>query len=127
MILAIDFDGTIVEDKYPSIGTIKWGAKEYINMLYNDGYTIIIWTCRTGKALKEAKQWLQANGIKHHHVNKSCPANVAKYKVDTRKVYADMYIDDKMMFKLPPWPEIYLKVIDLIPTYAEKVGREGFL
>ena len=128
LIIAIDFDGTIVEDKHPEIGEIRVGAKEAINQLQKDGYTIIIWTCRTGKPLLMAIEFLAKIGIKYHHINQSCPINVSKYGgVDTRKVYADLYIDDKMLFKLPSWDEIYWIVRDLVPTYADKVGREGFL
>ena len=128
LILAIDFDGTIVKDKYPEIGEMVEGAKEAINQLYSDGYTIIIWSCRTKINKARAIEWLAKNGIKYHRFNESCPINVAKYGgVDTRKVYADLYIDDRMLFKLPTWDEIYWIVRDLVPTYADKVGREGFL
>lgn len=128
MIIAIDFDGTIVDDEYPAIGTMKQGAKEAINQFYDDGCTIIIWTCRTGKALQAAKDWLAKEGIKYNQINKSCPLNIAKFGgVDTRKIYADLYIDDKMMFKLPSWDEIYWIVSDLFPTYADKVIAEGHL
>ena len=48
MILAIDFDGTIVMDKYPEIGEMIEGAKTAINQLHADGYEIIIWSCRAG-------------------------------------------------------------------------------
>ena len=128
MIIAIDFDGTIVHDKFPDIGEMVEGAKEAINQLYKDGYTIIIWSCRTKINKARAIEWLVKNGIKYHKFNESCPINVAKYGgVDTRKVYADIYIDDRMLFKLPTWDEIYWIVRDLVPTYADKVGREGYL
>jgi hypothetical protein len=128
MIIAIDFDGTIVEDRFPDVGKMIPGAREAINQLYADGYTIIIWSCRTGIKKARAIEWLVMNGIKFHYFNKSCPGNVAFHGgKDTRKVYASLYIDDRMLFKLPSWDEIYWIVRDLVPTYADKVGREGQL
>lgn len=129
MIVAIDFDGTIVEDHFPEIGNMKPGADEAINSLYNQGYTIIIWTCRTGINKARAVEWLAKKGIKWHYINESCKNNVLKYGGrDTRKVYADLYIDDKGLINpLPPWPEIYQMIRDRIPTYGDKVIMEGQL
>jgi hypothetical protein len=130
MIIAIDFDGTIVRDKYPEIGEIKDGAKEAINQLYADGYTIIIWSCRTGIDKARAIEWLVKQGIKFHYFNESCKWNVALYGgVDTRKVFADIYVDDRgLLAPLPHWDEIYWMVIDRIPIKREdKVIREGHL
>ena len=127
-ILAIDFDGTIVKDQFPDIGEMVDGAKEAINQLYSDGYTIIIWSCRTGIKKAEAINWLVMQGIKFHYFNKSSYENLKKYDfVDTRKVFANLYIDDRMLTKLPTWDEIYWIVRDLVPTYADKVAREGHL
>ena len=128
MIIAIDFDGTIVEDKFPLVGEMKPGAKKAINDLYLDGYTIIIWSCRTGVKKARAIEWLVMNGIRFHQFNKSCPINVAKYGgKDTRKVFANLYIDDRMLYELPHWDVIYKMVRELVPTYADKVAIEGFL
>ena len=108
MIIAIDFDGTIVADAYPAIGELKPGAKEVINRLRDEGYYIIIWTCRAGIRLLEAIEFLAKNGIRYHQINKNSPENIREYKgVDTRKVYADLYIDDKGIGGLPDWSEIY--------------------
>lgn len=128
MILAIDFDGTIVEDQFPGIGKMIPGAAEAINQLYADGYEIIIWSCRNGINKARAIEWLVKNGIKYHKFNESSYHNLKAHDFkDTRKVYADLYIDDRMLFKLPTWDEIYWIVRDLVPTYADKVAREGFL
>ena len=51
MVLAIDFDGCIVEETYPEIGELRKDAKKIINQLVQDGHYIIIWTCRTGEYL----------------------------------------------------------------------------
>lgn len=129
MIIAIDFDGTIVEDRYPEIGKLIDGAREVINKLYDEGYEIIIWSCRARVGKARAIEFLAKNGIKYHRFNESSPANLKQYNnVDTRKVYADIYIDDKGLMKpLPPWSEIYEMVHDRVPTYSDKVAMEGFL
>lgn len=128
MILAIDFDGTIVDDQFPDVGNMKQGAAEAINQLYADGYTIIIWTCRTGINKARAVEFLARNGVKWHYFNESSYHNLKAHNFrDTRKVYADLYIDDRMIGKLPTWDEIYWIVRDLLPTYSDKVIREGFL
>ena len=129
MIIAIDFDGTIVEDQFPAVGKMIPGAKENINKLKKEGYTIIIWTCRTGLDLAKAVLWLAENEIKYDYINESCKLNVAKYGgVDTRKIYASLYIDDRgLMRPLPHWDELYWYVHDMVPTYGDKVGRDGFL
>ena len=110
MIIAIDFDGTIVEDRYPHIGNLRKDAAETIQQLYDDGHYIIIWTCRTGLKAEEARTFLFGNEIPYHQLNKSNPENVAKYGIDTRKVYADVYIDDKAITPLPEWYEIYFLI-----------------
>ncbi len=107
MIIAIDFDGTIVEDRFPEIGNLRKDAQETIEQLHKDGHYIIIWTCRTGLRAVEAHAFLMENEIPFHQLNKSNPENVAKYGLDTRKVYADVYIDDKAITPLPEWYEIY--------------------
>lgn len=113
MIIAIDFDGTIIEDRFPDIGEMKQGAGEAINALYAEGFTIIIWSCRNGINKARAIEWLVRAGIKFHYFNQSCADNVKKYGSDTRKVYADLYIDDKGVNPLPGWDELYWIVKDL--------------
>jgi uncharacterized HAD superfamily protein len=93
LVIAIDFDGTIVDNEYPSIGRIKPNAKRVINNLYND-HAIIVWTSRTGRYQSAAEQFLKQNGIKYHRINESAPINLKLHKIDTRKIGAHIYIDD---------------------------------
>jgi hypothetical protein len=128
MILAIDFDGTIVHDQFPGIGPLKPNSKEVINRLYSEGYFIIIWTCRTLDRMTECIDFLDKNGIKYHLVNISCPTNVEKYSgIDTRKIFADLYIDDKGLIILPDWETIYDIVHQRLPTHCDKIEMEGHL
>lgn len=119
-ILAIDFDGTIVVDEFPHIGPMRDGAKEVINQLHSEGYYIIIWTCRTHARLDQARQWLADEGIKYDKINESCPANVEMYSgIDTRKVFAHLYIEDRSLQALPSWHEKYKRIHELLPTHTD--------
>jgi hydroxymethylpyrimidine pyrophosphatase-like HAD family hydrolase len=96
MIIAIDFDGTVVEHKYPEIGELKPKAKEVINKLVDKGHYIIIWTCRyVKKDLEDMLDFLIANEIKFHNVNMNYPNLDFK---PIPKVYANIYIDDRNIF-----------------------------
>lgn len=107
LVLAIDFDGCIVEEAYPEIGELIPNAKQMINQLYLDGHYIIIWTCRTGEALLQAEVFLLEKGIRFHKINHHHPKDILKYKQFGPKVGADVYVDDKQVFGLPTWLEIY--------------------
>jgi hydroxymethylpyrimidine pyrophosphatase-like HAD family hydrolase len=106
MIIAIDFDDTIVYNGYPGIGELKPNAKKIINKLYNEGYIIIIWTCRENEKEKDVINFLNKNNIKYHFINENVKEIKEKYG-DTRKVNADIYIDDRNILGIPSWDEIY--------------------
>jgi hypothetical protein len=118
MIICVDFDETIVYSKYPEIAGIKPKAKEVINRLYEEGNEIIIWTCRMDKALDIAKDFIREMEISHHQINEHMPRLIEKYGNDTRKVYADVYIDDKNLGGIPDdWEEIY-NILKQHPLYG---------
>jgi len=110
-IVSIDYDDTIVFSDYPNSGEIKQNAKEAINRLYDSGITILIWTCRSGEALKTAENYLRDIGVKFHHINENLPSIVNDWGGDTRKMWADIYIDDKQLGGLP---ESWLDIEDMI-------------
>lgn len=95
LVIAIDFDGTIVTDKYPDIGYLKRNAKEVINELYDQGHDIIINSCRQGKEEREMVEFLIDNEIKFTAVNENLSYRIEEYGNDCRKIGADVYIDDK--------------------------------
>ena len=108
LILSIDFDGTIAELSWPEVGPLRKDADTYINLLYNEGHTIIINTCRTGKYEGLAQDFLEYHGIKYHYINSNEPELIKIYRQDCRKISADIYIDDKCLMGLPDtWEEIY--------------------
>lgn len=109
-VIAIDVDGTIVvenDGNFPYIESFIPKAKEYINKLYEDGFYIILWTCRHGETRLIAEGFLRRNGVKFHAINEHHPYLIEKYKNDTRKLAFDIVIDNRCLFDLPEWDEIY--------------------
>jgi histidinol phosphatase-like enzyme len=95
MIIAIDFDGTLCENAWPEIGAPRNGVITYAKQKKRDGASLILWTNRKGERLEEAVAWCKALGLEFDAVNANVPEIVEKFGGDTRKVYADEYIDDK--------------------------------
>lgn len=108
MIIAVDFDGTIVEHEYPKIGKEKIFATETLRQLINDGHRLILWTVREGKLLDEAVEWCRQRGVEFYAVNKDFPEeNISKNEQFSRKIKADVWIDDLNIGGLPDWGTIY--------------------
>lgn len=97
LIIAVDFDGTLVSDKFPDIGKPNKFMFELCKRWRNEGYRIILWTCRDGERLKEAVEFCFSQGLFFDAVNCNIPEVQYKYGGDTRKVFADFYIDDKAL------------------------------
>lgn len=96
-LFGIDFDGTIAYDAYPNIGELIPGAKETITKIKNNGGKIAIWTCRSGEHGKLVKDFLHKNNIPYDTFNEAFEENIIQYGGDSRKIYADCYIDDKCL------------------------------
>ena len=73
MVIALDFDGTIVEHKYPAIGEEIPFATETIRMLIAERHKVILWSVREGKLLDEAVNWCRERGIEFYAVNRDYP------------------------------------------------------
>lgn len=104
--IAVDFDGTIVEDEYPGIGKPIIFAFDTLKKLQEEGHRLILWTYRSGKALDEAVAFCKENGITFYTVNKSFPEEEFDPKY-SRKINADYFIDDRNIGGLKGWGEIY--------------------
>lgn len=94
-ILAVDFDGTLVENKYPEIGEIRKNIWKAVKAYQDAGWRIILWTCRTEAMLEDAVNFCKENGLVPDEVNRNIPEVQKLYGGDTRKVFASMYIDDR--------------------------------
>ena len=95
-IIAVDFDGTLVTDEYPNIGKPIWKVINWCKEQQLLGNTLILWTCRSGRELDAAIALCNEVDLHFDYVNCNTIENLMKYgKRDTRKVYADIYLDDK--------------------------------
>jgi len=106
MIIAIDFDGTIVEHRYPAIGRIRPFAFEALRGFQTKKHQLILWSHRSGKELEEAVEFCRSHNLEFYAINKNHPEEKWN-KNDSRKILADIYIDDRNLRGLPPWGEIY--------------------
>ena len=107
MIIAVDFDGTIVEHKYPRIGKTKLFAFETLKQLQKQEHQLILWTYRAGKELKNAVEFCKKNGIEFYAVNKNYQEEIFNENNISRKIYADIYIDDRNIGGFLGWSKIW--------------------
>ena len=106
MIIAVDFDGTIVDHEYPAIGKTKLFAFETLKAMQKQGHQLILWTYRSGDELKQAVEFCKKNGIEFYAVNKNYPEEVYDDSM-SRKIMADVYIDDRNVGGFLGWSEIW--------------------
>ncbi|BEG98811.1 BT0820 family HAD-type phosphatase [Bacteroides sedimenti] len=107
MIIAVDFDGTIVEHEYPQIGKEIPFAIETLKKLQDDQHRLILWTVREGRLLDEAIEFCRERGLEFYAANKDFPEEHGRGKGYSRKLKADLFIDDRNLGGLPDWGVIY--------------------
>ena len=137
MIIAVDFDGTIVEHKYPAIGRELPFAIETLRKLQSDRHKLILWTVREGGLLEEALSFCRERGLEFYAVNRDYPEEERdRNNHFSRKLKADVFIDDRNLGGLPDWGTIYemvtkgLSYEDLTRKYESEYEPEkpkGFL
>jgi hypothetical protein len=106
MTIAVDFDGTIVEHKYPDIGRELLFAFETLKELQKQNHQLILWTYRSGKELDEAVEFCRERGIEFYAVNKNYPEEEFDERI-SRKIQADVYIDDRNLGGFPGWSQVW--------------------
>lgn len=129
LIIAVDFDGTIVEDAFPKVGKARIFAFETLKRLQKDGHRLILWTYRDGAKLDEAVKFCQDNGITFYAVNKSFPEEQFD-NTKSRKIYADLFIDDRNIGGVLGWGEVYQLITKEEPdpaAFKQKKGWFSFL
>lgn len=123
MTIAVDFDGTIVEHRYPEIGREYPFAIETLKKLVDNGHRLILWTVRDGKLLDEAVEFCKSRGLEFYAVNSEFP-NGGWKNSGSRKLRADLYIDDRNLGGVPDWNMVYEMVSEHL-TYADLLERMG--
>lgn len=94
-IIAVDFDGTLCENKFPEIGKTRFDVLSRLLHEIRDGAKVILWTCRVGDQLEEAVDWCKNHGIKLDAVNENLPEIIEAFGGDNRKIFANEYWDDR--------------------------------
>ena len=106
LVIAVDFDGTIVEHKFPKIGKEMLFAFATLKQLQKKGHKLILWTFRDGVLLEEAVEYCRQNGVEFYAVNKSYPEEVYDLSI-SRKINADIFIDDRNVGGFLGWSKIW--------------------
>ena len=120
MNIAVDFDGTIVEHRYPEIGRERPFAIDTLKMLIADQHRLILWSVREGQLLEDAVNWCKERGVESYAVNRDYPEErgVENNNHFSRKLKVDLFIDDRNIGGLPDWGTIY-RMIKEHKTYPE--------
>lgn len=105
MILAIDFDGTLVEHQYPKIGKEIPFAFEALHKLQEAGHRLLLWTYRSGNLLDKAVVYCEERGVHFYAINKNHPDETITEN-QSRLIKADVFIDDRNIGGLPDWQEV---------------------
>ncbi len=127
MIIAVDFDGTIVCDCYPEIGKERTFAIETLKALIHEGHQLILWSVREGPLLQEAVEWCRERGVEFYAVNEDYPGQAKDDKFYTRKLKVDLFIDDRNIGGMPNWGIIYQMLMEhksLEQIMMEQLGHE---
>lgn len=115
-IVAVDFDGTLVEDNFPDIGRPYMEMFQTMIYLRSKGVKVVLWTSRNfyknRDLLEEAVQFCKEQGLEFDAINENVQEVQELTGEDTRKVYADLYIDDKSIHSLQS-PLYWLNKVNL--------------
>lgn len=94
-IIAVDFDGTLCKNKWPEIGAPNKELIDYLKEQKEAGAKLILWTCRVGAILENAVKWSAEQGLIFDAVNENLPEVLEWMGGDSRKIFANEYIDDR--------------------------------
>ena len=98
-IIAVDFDGTLVEDKFPAIGKPIEKNWELLRKAQQGGAKIILWTSRDHERLDDAVKFCNERELYFDAINENLAECRVLFNNDTRKVYANEYWDDKAVLR----------------------------
>ena len=134
MIIAVDFDGTIVELKYPAIGKEIPFDIATLKQLQQERHYLILWSVREGRLLEEAVEFCRKRGLEFYAVNRNYAEEKEENKHYSRKLKADLFIDDRNLGGLPEWGVIYRMVHERLgyeemykrTNQEEKDEKKGF-
>lgn len=88
-IIAVDFDGTLCENKWPEIGMPNEELIEYLKKRQANGEKLILWTSRNEEQTKDAVEWCKEHGLVFDAVNDNLPEIVEAFGGNCRKIFAN--------------------------------------
>lgn len=130
--VAVDFDGTIVENQYPAIGKPMLFAFETLKAMQEKGLRLILWTVRTGPELEQAVEFCKQNGVEFYAVNRNYPEEVLDAETP-RKIEADIFIDDRNVGGFPGWSSVWQmffpenQIVNMEKTAIKRMAKQSLL
>jgi hypothetical protein len=122
MVIAVDFDGTIVTHEYPNIGKeIPFAIDTLKRLQQSPDKLLILWTVREGAELEEAVEYCRSKGLEFYAVNNNYPEESSEHP-EPRKLKVDLFIDDRNLGGLPDWGVIYRMI--MTGKYLEPITDE---
>lgn len=123
-IIAVDFDGTLCENKYPEIGEPNQYVIDELKKRQKNGDALILWTCRTGNRLSDAVEWCRVQGLVFDRVNENLPEIIEAFGEDSRKITATEYWDDRSVIVSKQINVVYERPYQIITYPAVPEARE---
>lgn len=130
LIIACDFDGTLVRDRNPEIGPATEGSYWIHRCQREAGARVILWTARGGEMLAQAVEWCQAHQIGLYGINANPLRNHG-----SPKVLADVFVDDRALgtplVQEPghrpyvDWSILGPRLLNMAMTYRRDAERKG--
>ena len=119
----------IEEGKWPGIGATNEKVLNYCKAEQAKGTRIILWTNRVGEPLETAVKWCEEHGLRLDAINDNLPESVDFFGFNTRKIYADEFIDDRMAkgFNLPYVPSKSMKIKEMSLEELLKLYQEKYM
>lgn len=123
-IIAVDFDGTLCENNWPEIGEPRFETIGYLLKEKKEGAKLILWTCRVGDMLEKAIAWSTQHGLEFDAINENLPEIIESFGSDTRKIFANEYLDDRNSPYISPseCAESSGRLIDIVEDWLETKG-----
>ena len=88
-----------------------------------EGHRLILWTVREGRLLDEAVAFCRERGLEFYAVNRDYPEEEKNHNNHfSRKLKADLWIDDRNLGGLPDWGTIYEMIHNRL-TYEDLMRR----
>ncbi|MBC8147438.1 MAG: hydrolase [Bacteroidetes bacterium] len=114
LVVAVDFDGTIVEHDFPRIGNPLPNAFKALKELQKMGHILILWTCRTNDYLREAADYCEQNSVKFDYLNDNASGSFKDKSFAYPKIYYDVCIDDRNIGGFIGWDNVLKEIKKLM-------------